>query len=178
MLTRLRQLTLDRRLVPSNYLSDLQAELDQDISNSEAAHAVRVVITPKERLHLQQKLFQIVEDNEECPICFDALREARITVCGHAYCLECITAVLSRDPKCPLVSPERDFPTELAKMISRPPYFRIVERLPSKISLSRFHQPKQLKFKSVSTRMTKLKKTTTRQTPTQPRSTSSFLFSV
>lgn len=103
MLTRLRQLTLDRRLIPSNYVEELRSELADDVKNSRSSHSTRVVITLKDRTRLQQKLFQIIEDNEECPVCFDTLREPRITVCGHAFCFDCITTVIVRDPKCPLV---------------------------------------------------------------------------
>ncbi|KAF9222676.1 hypothetical protein BS17DRAFT_708165 [Gyrodon lividus] len=97
MLTRLRQLALHPGLVPSNYLDQLRANEDLD-----AAHSSTVHITPELKAKLQGLLLKAIEDNEECPICFSALTEPRITSCAHLFCLACITEVIARDPKCPM----------------------------------------------------------------------------
>ena len=101
MLTRLRQLTLHRSLVPKSYLEELRL-LDIEDENN-ATRQGGALITPAERLRLQNKLFQIIEDNEECPVCFDFMTSPRITPCAHAFCLDCITGAIQRDPKCPMV---------------------------------------------------------------------------
>lgn len=113
MLTRLRQLALHPGLIPGNYLEQLQMSGDGD-----QAHSV-IQVTPAERIRLQGLLFQAVEDNEECPICFGVLGDPRITPCTHTYCfpwcaypqtvlaptltLSSISEAISRDPRCPMV---------------------------------------------------------------------------
>ena len=97
MLTRLRQLTLHPGLVPKSYMDELTKE------PSGHDHA-QPLVTATERIRLQNVLFKIVEDNEECPVCFDVLSNPRITPCAHAFCLECITNVILRNPECPMVS--------------------------------------------------------------------------
>ncbi|KAI0074381.1 hypothetical protein K474DRAFT_1626028 [Panus rudis PR-1116 ss-1] len=96
MLTRMRQMVLHPGLVPANYLEHLRNmnELDED--------APAVQLKPEDKVRLQALLAQAIEDNEECPICFDILSEPRITTCAHTFCLPCITEVISRDPKCPM----------------------------------------------------------------------------
>jgi SWI/SNF-related matrix-associated actin-dependent regulator of chromatin subfamily A3 len=117
MLTRMRQLTLHPGLVPSNYVDQLRAADENDT-------APAVQVSGKDKLHLQAVLAQAIEDSEECPICFNMLIEPRITSCSHVFCLEwlvflipvacqwfkylrtcrSITEVISRDPKCPMVT--------------------------------------------------------------------------
>ena len=80
MLTRLRQLALHPGLIPANYLEQLKMSEDGD-----QPHSV-VQVTPAERIRLQGLLFQAMEDNEECPVCFGVLVDPRITPCAHAYC--------------------------------------------------------------------------------------------
>jgi SWI/SNF-related matrix-associated actin-dependent regulator of chromatin subfamily A3 len=82
MLTRLRQLALHPGLVPSDYLDELRANEDLDATASSAIH-----ITPELKAKLQGLLLKAIEDNEECPICFCALIEPRITACAHPFCL-------------------------------------------------------------------------------------------
>eukprot|EP01087_Luapelamoeba_hula_P015917 TRINITY_DN4822_c1_g1_i1.p1 TRINITY_DN4822_c1_g1~~TRINITY_DN4822_c1_g1_i1.p1 ORF type:complete len:776 (+),score=137.71 TRINITY_DN4822_c1_g1_i1:208-2535(+) len=36
-----------------------------------------------------------------CPICLKTIKEAYVTVCGHSYCYQCITAHLAISPSCP-----------------------------------------------------------------------------
>ncbi|KZT00465.1 uncharacterized protein LAESUDRAFT_553779 [Laetiporus sulphureus 93-53] len=97
LLTRLRQLALHPGLVPANYLEQLRiAESNDDAPMS------AIKLTPEDKIRLQNILAQGIEDNEECPICFDILNQPRITGCGHMFCLACISEVISRDPKCPM----------------------------------------------------------------------------
>lgn len=98
MLTRMRQLALHPGLVPSNYLEQLKAA-DEHGDAKPIVH-----ITPEDKVRLQALLSQIIEDCEECPICFSILSDPRITSCAHTFCLTCISEVISRDPKCPMVS--------------------------------------------------------------------------
>ena len=53
--------------------------------DEDQAHSA-IQVTPAERIMLQGLLFQAMEDNEECPICFGVLVDPRITPCTHAYC--------------------------------------------------------------------------------------------
>jgi SWI/SNF-related matrix-associated actin-dependent regulator of chromatin subfamily A3 len=80
MLTRLRQLALHPGLIPSDYVDQL-AKDDQEDSD------VVIQLTAADRVHLQNILAQAIEDNEECPICFDTLDSPRITACSHRFCL-------------------------------------------------------------------------------------------
>jgi SWI/SNF-related matrix-associated actin-dependent regulator of chromatin subfamily A3 len=114
LLTRLRQLALHPALIPGNYLKQL--ELNEE--NGDQPQAIE--ITPADRVRLQGLLAQAIEDNEECPICFNILSDPRITSCTHYYCFpwfvfgksvllcsnflcDSITEAMDRDPRCPMV---------------------------------------------------------------------------
>ncbi|KAG7098688.1 hypothetical protein E1B28_000602 [Marasmius oreades] len=95
MLTRMRQLALHPGLLPANYLEELRKyELHED----QPAKAV----TPEEKYQLQLRLSQLIEDSEECPICFSIPDEPKITSCAHFFCFPCIKESVSRNPICPL----------------------------------------------------------------------------
>ncbi|TFY52347.1 hypothetical protein EVJ58_g10068 [Rhodofomes roseus] len=95
LLTRLRQIALHPGLVPRNYLEQLRlAEAQEDAPARQ--------LSAEDKIRLQALLAQGIEDNEECPICFDILRDPRITSCAHMFCLECISTVITRDQKCPM----------------------------------------------------------------------------
>jgi hypothetical protein len=81
MLTRLRQLALHPGLIPADYAEQLLKANEED-------GATVVQLTAQEKLHLQNVLAQAIEDNEECPICFDTLNNPRITACSHRFCLD------------------------------------------------------------------------------------------
>ncbi|KAI9449800.1 SNF2 family N-terminal domain-containing protein [Russula earlei] len=95
MLTRLRQLVLHPGLIPSDYIDQLRS-MDDDRDDC------RIQITPEEKARLQSLLLQAIEDNEECPVCFGVLDDARITSCSHRFCLACIMEAIARDPRCPM----------------------------------------------------------------------------
>ncbi|KAJ7703076.1 SNF2 family N-terminal domain-containing protein [Mycena rosella] len=98
LLTRMRQLVLHTGLVPASYIEELRAS----DGTEEDAHAPAIVVTPADKIRLQDKLAQAIEECNECPVCFNLLEDARITSCAHIFCLPCITEVISRDPKCPM----------------------------------------------------------------------------
>jgi SWI/SNF-related matrix-associated actin-dependent regulator of chromatin subfamily A3 len=82
MLTRLRQLVLHPGLIPSDYVDQLR-NMDQVKDDD----MVTVQVSPEVKARLQGLLLQAIEDNEECPICFDVLNDPRITSCSHKFCL-------------------------------------------------------------------------------------------
>lgn len=95
MLTRLRQLALHPGLIPRDYVDQLQRK-EEDNNES------MMPLTPEEKTRMQRLLLQAIEDDEECPVCFDVLKDPRITACSHWFCLACIAEVLSRDARCPM----------------------------------------------------------------------------
>ncbi|KAJ7647212.1 SNF2 family N-terminal domain-containing protein [Roridomyces roridus] len=97
LLTRMRQLVLHTGLVPASYIEELRGG-NEDVDVPASA----VVLTPADKIRLEAKLAQAIEECEECPICFNVLDNARITSCAHIFCAPCITEVITRDPKCPL----------------------------------------------------------------------------
>ncbi|KZT56200.1 hypothetical protein CALCODRAFT_497639 [Calocera cornea HHB12733] len=98
MLTRLRQLAIHPALVPPNYLEDLRAAWSASPSRSAKQ------LDPAEKDRLQIALARAIEDSEECPICYDNLKEPRILPCAHFFCLECISTIITRSPSalCPM----------------------------------------------------------------------------
>ncbi|CCM03320.1 uncharacterized protein FIBRA_05448 [Fibroporia radiculosa] len=96
MLTRMRQLALHPGLVPADYIEQLR---NADRAENEP---VSLHITPEDKIRLQGILAKGIEDNEECPICFDIMDSPRITGCAHMFCLSCISEVITRDAKCPM----------------------------------------------------------------------------
>lgn len=100
MLTRMRQLALHPGLVPRRYLEELRLEFGEP---GHDASPVAQVVSPAEKLRLQSILFQAIEDNEECPVCFDLFTDPRITTCAHVFCLPCIDGVIKTQALCPMV---------------------------------------------------------------------------
>ncbi|KAG6873427.1 hypothetical protein C0995_015852 [Termitomyces sp. Mi166 len=83
MLTRMRQLALHPGLIPPHYLEDLRTKgAIEELTNRQVTK-----LTPEEISRLKGLLARALEDFEECPICFSVLNEARITSCGHMFCL-------------------------------------------------------------------------------------------
>ena len=79
MLTRLRQLALHPGLIPSDYVDQLR-RTEEDTKDM-------IVLTPEEKARMRRLLSQAIEDEEECPVCFDVLNVPRITACSHWFCL-------------------------------------------------------------------------------------------
>lgn len=120
MLTRLRQIALHPGLIPVNYLEQLQV-------NEELSTQAPVAHIAPERL--QDQLSKLIEDSEECPICFGILTDPRITPCAHAFCFACISEVLARDPKCPM-----DRRRISARELVEPPPLIELTQLPAKLN--------------------------------------------
>ncbi|KAJ7076375.1 SNF2 family N-terminal domain-containing protein [Mycena belliarum] len=99
MLTRMRQLVLHTGLVPASYIEELRSS---DGTEEDAHAKAAIVVTAADKLRLQAKLAESLEELGECPICFDVMKDPRITSCAHIFCFSCITEIVSRDPKCPL----------------------------------------------------------------------------
>ena len=83
MLTRLRQLALHPGLVPSRYVDELR---NRDMSVARGPRPA-IKLKPQDKFKLQAVLAKLIEDCEECPICFGTLSDPRITSCSHAFCL-------------------------------------------------------------------------------------------
>lgn len=96
----MRQLTLHPSLIPRNYVDELRSS---HFNDNQVSTSTPISLTSQERMKLQHKLFQFTEDCEECPVCFDTLRDAIITPCAHAFCRDCILTVIQLDRKCPMV---------------------------------------------------------------------------
>lgn len=84
MLTRLRQLALHPGLVPSGYIEELS---NREGMGASGAARPAITLKPGDKSRLQAVLAKLIEDCEECPICFGILNEPRITSCSHAFCL-------------------------------------------------------------------------------------------
>lgn len=82
MLTRLRQIALHPGLIPPKYVEELK---NKDMGGGGPKPVIK--LTAQEKLKLRALLARLVEDSEECPICFGILNDPRITSCSHAFCL-------------------------------------------------------------------------------------------
>ncbi|KAK4175876.1 putative DNA repair and recombination protein RAD5B [Triangularia setosa] len=51
---------------------------------------------------LQQALQLFIESQEECPVCFEAMKSPAITHCKHVFCRPCISKVIGIQGKCPM----------------------------------------------------------------------------
>jgi SWI/SNF-related matrix-associated actin-dependent regulator of chromatin subfamily A3 len=80
MLTRLRQLALHPGLIPRDYVDQLRRTEEDNNDNM-------MPLSPEEKTRMQRLLLQAIEDDEECPVCFDVLKDPRITACSHWFCL-------------------------------------------------------------------------------------------
>ncbi|KZV95946.1 hypothetical protein EXIGLDRAFT_747903 [Exidia glandulosa HHB12029] len=102
MLTRMRQLVLHPGLIPRNYIEVLRAGRIGGTVDPAVEREPQVQVSAKDKVRLQALLAQAIEENEECPICFDVLTDPRITACAHSFCLACIMQVIQKDNRCPM----------------------------------------------------------------------------
>jgi SWI/SNF-related matrix-associated actin-dependent regulator of chromatin subfamily A3 len=72
-------------------------------------------LTPENKKALQDMLQIMVEAQEECPICYDPLKDPVITVCTHSFCYSCIEKTISLQHKCPLCRAELDSTDKLVR---------------------------------------------------------------
>lgn len=87
MLTRLRQIALHPDLVPANYLESLLAQAAHDNMDEQDPSGPVKKVTASESMRLKDLLRVAIEDNEECPICFDIL--SRTTSCFFSVFANC-----------------------------------------------------------------------------------------
>ncbi|CAD6586976.1 MAG: hypothetical protein TREMPRED_004617 [Tremellales sp. Tagirdzhanova-0007] len=98
IITRMRQLCLSADLVPQSFIDELR----RPPATRDGPVVAISSVSPEQREMLMAKLRQCIADAEECSVCFDVLRESRITDCGHAYCYPCIAEVIVHQPQCPM----------------------------------------------------------------------------
>ncbi|XP_043232231.1 helicase-like transcription factor [Amphibalanus amphitrite] len=108
MLLRLRQLCCHPLLVPAH--DQPLPEEDEEGGAGPSAEE----IGPEERQRLVAALTEMLRSgsDEECPVCFEPLRQPVITVCSHVFCRPCVGRLLDAaagprpaaapDPQCPL----------------------------------------------------------------------------
>ncbi|KAF0293711.1 Helicase-like transcription factor [Amphibalanus amphitrite] len=108
MLLRLRQLCCHPLLVPAH--DQPLPEEDEEGGAGPSAEE----IGPEERQRLVAALTEMLGSgsDEECPVCFEPLRQPVITVCSHVFCRPCVGRLLDAaagprpaaapDPQCPL----------------------------------------------------------------------------
>ena len=101
-------------------IQDLRAAAKLHQQHSAAPSAQ--TISPEEKKRLQSVLDIAIKDCEECPVCYDELKEPRITTCSHRFCLACIMEVINRTAKCPMVSCPVSWLIE-AELSTGPPCF-------------------------------------------------------
>ncbi|KIW01676.1 uncharacterized protein PV09_06859 [Verruconis gallopava] len=65
-------------------------------------------LTPENKKALQDMLQLSIETQEECPICYDVLKDPVITVCTHPFCYACIEKVINLQHKCPMCRADLD----------------------------------------------------------------------
>lgn len=65
-----------------------------------------VPLTPENRALLQQALQLFIQNQEECPVCIETMKEPVITHCKHVFCKVCITKVIEVQHKCPMCRAE------------------------------------------------------------------------
>jgi SWI/SNF-related matrix-associated actin-dependent regulator of chromatin subfamily A3 len=61
-----------------------------------------VPLNTENKAILQEALRLFIENQEECPVCFDPLDKPVITHCKHVFCRKCITKVIEIQQKCPI----------------------------------------------------------------------------
>ncbi|KAF9465092.1 SNF2 family N-terminal domain-containing protein [Collybia nuda] len=74
------ELTRARRLVSPDFVSKMKA---------------RFKAAALQRMEAEKESADAVVEDEECPICFDALTDAVITPCTHTFCRDCLVGVLN-----------------------------------------------------------------------------------
>ncbi|RDB16047.1 putative ATP-dependent helicase C23E6.02 [Hypsizygus marmoreus] len=112
LLLRLRQICSHPSLIQEGEAASIRPEEADDESSptmtTELTRAQRLV-SPEfvskmkekfktaaiERMKAEKESADAVVDDEECPICFDALTDAVITPCTHIFCRDCLVDVLN-----------------------------------------------------------------------------------
>ncbi|EIW70483.1 hypothetical protein TREMEDRAFT_60987 [Tremella mesenterica DSM 1558] len=87
---------------PANVLSMLTRTVDV---RHHGPAVTAASLSSEKRSELIDKLRQILANSEECAnqICYDLMTNPRITVCGHAFCLDCIVHwTTTKSQNCPI----------------------------------------------------------------------------
>ncbi|KNZ76960.1 hypothetical protein J132_10908 [Termitomyces sp. J132] len=111
LLLRLRQICSHPSLVQEGgvtFVSHDPADDDKSGVDEEVMRARRLVspefvermkakfkATALQRMEAEKQSADATAEDEECPICFDALTDAVVTPCTHVFCRECIVDVLN-----------------------------------------------------------------------------------
>lgn len=61
-----------------------------------------VALTPENKRILQEALQLYVENQEDCAVCLDTMKDPVITHCKHVFCRSCISRVINTQHKCPM----------------------------------------------------------------------------
>ncbi|TPX65466.1 hypothetical protein SpCBS45565_g05120 [Spizellomyces sp. 'palustris'] len=93
-LTRLRQICVNKDLCPKHFIEQL-------LSNSFAT-PTQLDLTDENIKYLIDKLVEADQNNEDCCVCLDTLKEPVVTPCAHVFCKACISEVKSTNPVCPM----------------------------------------------------------------------------
>ncbi|KAF2108986.1 SNF2 family N-terminal domain-containing protein [Lophiotrema nucula] len=93
VLLRMRQLCNHWKLMSEERLTSIMQEFEVNGA---------VDLTEENKEALQNMLQLAIESQEDCPVCFDSLKEPVITTCAHIYCSACIEKVIELQHKCPM----------------------------------------------------------------------------
>jgi SWI/SNF-related matrix-associated actin-dependent regulator of chromatin subfamily A3 len=117
LLTRMRQLCLHEDLLPVGYIDSIKQSAEtagqvgavavspSEIRERQKADRVTFVqVAPERMVELQKAFKQLLDDSEDCSICFDQMlaENARMLPCAHAFHLACLEEILKTNPLCPL----------------------------------------------------------------------------
>jgi SWI/SNF-related matrix-associated actin-dependent regulator of chromatin subfamily A3 len=97
VLLRMRQLCNHWGLVGEERLESIMKQLE--------AEGI-VDLTDENKEALQGMLRLSIESQEDCPICFETLKDPLITRCAHIFCTHCLERVIEMQHKCPMCRAE------------------------------------------------------------------------
>lgn len=104
-LARMRQLSNERRLVPEDLIELIQSADYGAAVDSSTAEDGSMNMTPVQVEDLRTILEAAIENQENCPICYEALTREEdpvITYCKHFFHNHCIQLCLEQSQRCPM----------------------------------------------------------------------------
>ncbi|KNC99573.1 uncharacterized protein SPPG_04962 [Spizellomyces punctatus DAOM BR117] len=138
-LTRLRQICVNKDLCPKHFIEEL-------MSNSFAT-PTQLDLTDENIKYLINKLVEADQNNEDCCVCLDTLKEPVVTPCAHVFCKACISEVKSTNPVCPMCRGDLENRVLLPLPPPPPPESSHPDPTPTPIEPST-HPTRNLPFKS------------------------------
>lgn len=75
----------------------------------------KLELNDENKKQLQDLLQLAIDQQEECPICYEVLHEPTITACGHPFGRSCIERVIEVQHKCPMCRAALDTKDELVE---------------------------------------------------------------